>query len=229
MEPNINTQDVSGKKPSLFGMITSPSVQFERMKTKSPVWGAFFLFIIITAIVTSITMYQAMTSPEVLANVPNPEAAKMAGYFGIGLGAIGGIIGTAFWFFVAAGVYKIIMMFMSNDTPYMKVLSIYLYTYTITILGAIVNLILKLIIGGSAETSYTSLAPLFEPGTYLHGAASAFEVFSIWGLVVMGLGLQIVAGLSKKQATILIVIFFILSVAFSSLSGIGSSFSNLGQ
>ncbi len=59
--------------------------------------------------------------------------------------------------------------------------------------------------------------------------ASAFEVFSIWGLVVMGLGLQIVAGLSKKQATTIIVIFFILSVAFSSLSGIASSFSNLGQ
>ncbi|EOV9526590.1 Yip1 family protein [Bacillus cytotoxicus] len=229
MEPNVNAQDVSGKKPSLFGMITSPSVQFERMKTKSPVWGAFFLFVIITAIIASITTYQAMNNPEVLANIPDPEAAKMAGYFSIGIGVIGGLIGTIFWFFVVAGIYKIIMMFMGNDTPYMKVLSIYLYTYTITILGAIVNLILKLIIGGSAETSYTSLAPLFEPGTYLHGAASAFEVFSIWGLVVMGLGLQIVAGLSKKQATTIIVIFFILSVAFSSLSGIASSFSNLGQ
>lgn len=39
MEANINTQDVGVKKPSLLGMITSPGEQFERMKTKSPVWG----------------------------------------------------------------------------------------------------------------------------------------------------------------------------------------------
>ena len=47
METNINTQDVEVKKPSLFGMITSPEVQFERMKTKSPVWGAFILFVLL--------------------------------------------------------------------------------------------------------------------------------------------------------------------------------------
>ena len=40
MEANINTQDVGAKKPSLLGMIT-PGEQFERMKTKSPVWGHF--------------------------------------------------------------------------------------------------------------------------------------------------------------------------------------------
>ncbi len=39
MGANINTQDVGAKKPSLLGMITSPGEQFERMKTKSPVWG----------------------------------------------------------------------------------------------------------------------------------------------------------------------------------------------
>ena len=33
MEANLNTQKVSGEKPSLFGMITSPGLQFERMKT----------------------------------------------------------------------------------------------------------------------------------------------------------------------------------------------------
>lgn len=39
MEANINTQDVGAKKPSLFGMITSPGLQFERMKTSNKVWG----------------------------------------------------------------------------------------------------------------------------------------------------------------------------------------------
>ncbi|PEC21084.1 Yip1 family protein [Bacillus cereus] len=224
MEANLNTQDVGAKKPSLFGMITSPGVQFERMKTKSPVWGAFFLFIILTAAIAGVGMYQIVNHPEVMGEIPDAEAAKVAGYFGIGFGALGGLFGTAIWFFVAAVIYKVIMMFMSNDTPYMKLLSIYVYTYTISILGAIVNFIIRMIIGGDMETSYTSLATLFEPGTVAHGAASSFEVFNIWGLVVMGLGLHITAGLSKKQATILIVIFFILSVGFSSLSGLAPKF-----
>lgn len=43
METNINIQDVGVKKPSLFGMITSPGLQFERMKTSKKVWGVFFL------------------------------------------------------------------------------------------------------------------------------------------------------------------------------------------
>ena len=34
MEVNINKQDVGAEKPSLFGMITSPGLQFERMKTR---------------------------------------------------------------------------------------------------------------------------------------------------------------------------------------------------
>ncbi|MEK4501959.1 Yip1 family protein [Bacillus sp. FSL R12-0069] len=223
MDANINTQDVGAKKPSLLGMITSPGVQFERMKTKSPVWGAFFLFIILTAVIAGIGMYQVMNHPDVI-KVPDAEAAKVVGYFGIGIGVVGGIFGTTIWFFVAAAIYKVIMMFMSNDTSYMKLLSIYVYTYTISILGVIVNFILRMVLGGGIETSYTSVATLFEPHTVAHGIASSFEIFNIWGLVVMGSGLHITAGLSKKQATILIVIFFILSAGFNSLSGIISNF-----
>ncbi|AIY72872.1 hypothetical protein NT98_5824 (plasmid) [Bacillus cereus] len=43
MKANMNIQDVGVKKPSLFGMITSPGLQFERMKTSKKVWGVFFL------------------------------------------------------------------------------------------------------------------------------------------------------------------------------------------
>ncbi|MDM5157319.1 Yip1 family protein [Bacillus sp. DX1.1] len=220
MEPNVNTQKVGGEKPSLLGMITSPGLQFERMKTKSPVWGAFFLFIVIAAIASAVTAYQAMNNPELIGNAPDEAAAGMMRNIALGAGAITGLLGAAVWFFIAAGFYKIIMMLMGNDTPYMKLLSIYLYASIVTYLGVVVNLILRVVLGGDATTSYTSLGTLFEPGTFAYGIGSAFEIFSIWGLVVTGLGLHIAAGLSKKQATILVVVFFILSVAFSSLTGL---------
>ena len=51
MEANINTQDVGVKKPSLLGMITSPGVQFERMKTSNAVWGAFWLLVLLGGLI----------------------------------------------------------------------------------------------------------------------------------------------------------------------------------
>ncbi len=133
--------------------------------------------------------------------------------FALGGGALVGVIGTPIGLFIAAGFYKIIMMFMSNDTPYMKILSIYLYANLVYYIGGLLNVALGFVFDGNGVDVYTSLAPLFEKGTVLHGIGSSIEIFNIWSLVLTGLGLHIVAGLSKKQATTLIVIFFVLSVA----------------
>ncbi|MCQ6534380.1 YIP1 family protein [Bacillus mycoides] len=224
MEANINTQDVGSKKPSLFGMITSPGVQFERMKTKSPVWGAFFLFAILGTITAAVVAYLALVNTPELAKELKGDSAGMVKGFTLGGGAIFGFLGTIVGLFIVAGFYKVIMMFMSNDTPYMKILSIYLYANIVYYFGGILNAVLGFILGGNGTDKYTSLAPLFDQGTVAYGIGSAFEVFNIWSLILTGLGLQIVAGLSKKQATILISIFFILSIGFSMLGGMFSGF-----
>lgn len=116
------------------------------------------------------------------------------------------------------------MMFMSNDTPYMKILSIYLYANLVYYIGGLLNAGLGFIFDGNGTDVYTSLAPLFEQGTVAHGIASSIEIFNIWSLILTGLGLHIVAGLSKKQATILIVIFFILTIALGVVRGLVSGF-----
>ncbi|MCW9132825.1 YIP1 family protein [Bacillus paramycoides] len=224
MEANINTQDVGSKKPSLFGMITSPGVQFERMKTKSPVWGGFFLFLLMGTIFAAVAAYLSLINTPDLAKVLKDDTAGIVKGTTLGFGAIGGLVGTAFGLFVVAGFYKVIMMFMSNDTPYMKILSIYIYANVVFYIGSLLNVALGYILGGNGTDKYTSLGPLFEQGTIAHGIGSAFEVFNIWSLILTGLGLHIVAGLSKKQATILISIFFILSIGFSMLGGMFSGF-----
>lgn len=116
------------------------------------------------------------------------------------------------------------MMLMGNDTPYMKILSIYLYANLVFYIGGLLNVVLSLIFDGNGTDAYTSLAPLFEKGTVLNGIASSIEIFNIWSLILTGLGLHIVAGLSKKQATILIVIFFILTVGLGFLKGLANGF-----
>ena len=66
MEANINTQDVGAKKPSLLGMITSPGLQFERMKASEKIWGMFFLVALLQGLVGGLTTYVVNTSPEMI-------------------------------------------------------------------------------------------------------------------------------------------------------------------
>ncbi|MCP9280247.1 Yip1 family protein [Bacillus wiedmannii] len=224
METNINTQDVGSKKPSLLGMITSPGEQFERMKMKSPVWVAFLIFVLIGTVTTAAVFYLSVVNTPEVAKEMNGQDGQMIKWLALGGGALFGLFGTPIGLFIAAGFYKVIMMLMGNDTPYMKILSIYLYANLVFYIGSLLNVGLGLIFEGNGTDAYTSLAPLFEKGTVLNGIASSIEIFNIWSLILTGLGLHIVAGLSKKQATILIVIFFILTIGLGFLKGLGNSF-----
>ncbi|MGG2063472.1 Yip1 family protein [Bacillus sp. S14(2024)] len=221
MEPNINTQKVSGEKPSLFGIITSPALQFEKMKHSNAVWGAFWLLAVLAGIVAVLGVYIYSLTPEGIETNAKLGAAAPPLAVSLGMGFVFGLIGMIIGFFISAAVYKVLMMFMGNDTSYKKLLTIVVYTSFITLLGLLVNYILALVLGGTGKEMYTGLGPIFSSaGGVVHGIAKSFEVFTIWGLVVTGLGLQITAGLSKKQATILVIIFFILSLGFGALGGL---------
>ncbi|MGG1792466.1 Yip1 family protein [Bacillus mycoides] len=211
MEVNINTQDVGVKKPSLFGMITSPGLQFERMKTSKKVWRMFFLVALLQGLLGGLSAYVIHTSPEMLKM--KKELGELAGQssltseviYGIGSSFAGAMIGTLF----IAAIYKIFMMFFGNDTPYKTLLNIVVYTNIVLIIGGLINTILSLIFG-NGTTQYTSLSLLFTEGTFAYGIGNTIEVFYVWNLVLIWLGLHITSGLSKVKASIPIIFLFII-------------------
>lgn len=215
MEANMNTQDVGVKKPSLFGMITSPGVQFERMKTNKKVWGMFLFVALLQGLLGGLSAYVIHTSPEMLKM--KKELDELAGQSsltsevisGIGSSFAGAMIGTLF----IAAIYKIFMMFFGNDTPYKTLLNIVVYTNIVLIIGGLINTILSLIFG-SGTTQYTSLGLLFKEGTFVYGIGNTIEIFYVWNLVLIWLGLHITAGLSKVKALIPIIILFIIKAVF---------------
>ncbi|MGW6190366.1 Yip1 family protein [Bacillus cereus] len=219
MEMNINTQDAGAKKPSLFGMITSPGVQFERMKTSNAVWGAFWLLVLLAGIVGGLTSYVYSLTPEAI-KMNKDLAISVTPVMSFGTGAVLGAIGMAVGFFISAAVYKVLMMLMSNDTSYKKLLTISVYSSIISLLGLLINTVLALVLGGSGQEMYTGLGPIFASSSgVVKGIASKFEVFTIWGFAVTWLGLQITAGLSKKQATTITIVFFVLTLGLGALQG----------
>ncbi|AXK21067.1 TPA: DUF1282 family protein [Bacillus toyonensis] len=215
MEANLNTQKVGGEKPSLFGMITSPGLQFERMKASEKVWGMFFLVALLQGLVGGLTTYVVNTSPEMVKM--QKELGELAGkgsitsevIYGIGSGFVGAMIGALF----VAAIYKVFMMFFGNDTSYKKLLTIVVYTNIILIIGGLINGIIALILDGGA-TQYTSLGPLFDQGSLAYGIGNTIELFYLWNLVLIWLGLQVTAGLSKVKAAIPIIVLFIIKAAF---------------
>lgn len=219
MEANINTQDVGSKKPSLFGMITSPGVQFERMKTSNAVWGAFWLLVLLGGLVGGFAAYVYSLTPEAIKLNKELGVTVSAGMtYGMGFGV--GALGMGFSFLISAVVYKVLMVFMSNDTSYKKLLAITVYSSVISLIGVLINIILAYILGGSGQEMYTGLGPIFaSSSSVVKGIVSKFEVFTIWGYVVTWLGLQITAGLTKKQATIITIVFFVLTLGMGALQG----------
>ncbi|OUB64839.1 hypothetical protein BK750_17440 [Bacillus thuringiensis serovar jegathesan] len=58
------------------------------------------------------------------------------------------------------------------------------------------------------------LGLLFTEGTFAYGIGNTIEVFYVWNLVLIWLGLHITAGLSKVKASIPIIIIFIIKAFF---------------
>ncbi|MGG0704375.1 Yip1 family protein [Bacillus paramobilis] len=216
MEANVNTQKAGGEKPSLFGMITSPGLQFERMKTTEKVWGMFFIVALLQGLVGGLNSYITYTSPEMI-----EMQKKLGGEFAkqgslvsdVISGTIWGIVGVMIATLVIAAIYKVFMMFYGNDTSYKKIVMIIVYADIIVIIGGLINGVIALILG-AGPTAYTSLGPLFDQGSLAYGIGNTVELFYLWNLVLIWLGLQVTAGLSKVKAAIPIIVLFIIKAGF---------------
>jgi hypothetical protein len=218
METNVEFENAKAKKPSLFGMITSPGIQFERMKEKTPIGLTIFFMFVLMAIGGALASYISLNNP-VIKNINSTAGMQIPVSLTIGMGAVGAGVGGLISFFIIAAFYKLCMIFMGNDTPYKKLLGVTVYSSIISSIGLFVNGIIAILLGGY-ETTYTSLAPLVGDNPTLKAIAGQFDIFDIWYYVVIMIGMQIVAGLSRNKAIVLVVILFLIGIGFSSLSGL---------
>ncbi len=216
MEANVNTQKAGGEKPSLFGMITSPGLQFERMKTTEKVWGMFFIVALLQGLVGGLNSYITYTSPEMIEmkkKLGGALAEQGSLVSNLISSTIWGIVGVMIATLVVAAIYKVFMMFYGNDTSYKKIVMIIVYADIVVVIGGLINGVIALILG-AGPTAYTSLGPLFDQGSLAYGIGNTIELFYLWNLILIWLGLQVTAGLSKVKAAIPIIVLFIIKAVF---------------
>ncbi|WP_439875343.1 YIP1 family protein [Bacillus mycoides] len=208
------------KKPSIFGMIGNPVLQFKRMKNHITIAKVLFIILFLSGVAGAIQMLAHEKTAEGMQKTGKLAEISGAGVplMGVlGVGFVVALITALFGYLFTAFLYKVFLVFTESYATYKTVLCITLYVSVITLLGRVCNAILAIGLGGNGKEAYTSLAGLFEKGTMLYAVGSKFELFSIWALFVTALGLQIVAGISKKQSMIIIAVFFSLSVLFGAI------------
>ncbi|WP_147535289.1 YIP1 family protein [Bacillus marasmi] len=218
MQAEVNLEEVkTSKKPNLFGMLFSPSLQFERMKVKAPIALPLIMMMIFAGITSALVAYISLGNPILQENEELAELGiDIPVGVTLGMGAATGVIGVAIGFLLVALFYKVAMMIIGNDTTFKTLFSLVVHVSIISTVGLLLNGLIALAIGGY-EPYYTSLAPLFVDNQLIHTIAVNFDIIHVWYYVVFALGLQAVAGLSKKQAITVVIIEFIIGVGFSSI------------
>lgn len=202
------------EKPSLLGIITSPTEQFKRIRKRPVFWGAL-------VIVMVLSMFGLMlTSMGVeLPNVDDLSEEEIAIGKTIGtisimiIGALTLVIDTLF----STVLYLLIAKINRTKVSFRQLFSMNTYITLITALGFVVNGLIIAIIGDYSEND-TLLSSL---GAYINIEGSAgilldhIEVFSIWTLILTAIGLQKVAKFTKGQAWIVVIAFFVVGLIFA--------------
>ena len=89
---------------------------------------------------------------------------------------------------------------------------IIVYADIVVVIGGLINGIIALILG--ADNCVYKFRILFDQGSLAYGIGNTIELFYLWNLVLIWLGLQVTAGLSKVKAAIPIIVLFIIKAGF---------------
>ncbi|PEU06729.1 YIP1 family protein [Bacillus sp. AFS019443] len=218
METNTTLNDDLTKKPSIFSMITSPTLQFQRMRTHKPIIVPLIIILLLTIITSILISYVTLNNPAIKQMNGN-SAFQLSTHITFlttfGFATISGIISV----FCAPIFYKNIMIFFGIDTTYKELLCVTLYSVFIMKFGMLLNGTIAVLLG-DYQISYTSLAPLLTDHPILHAMAQRVDIFAIWYYIVLGIGLYVLTGLHKKKISILVIVLFVITTALMSIGGI---------
>jgi hypothetical protein len=205
------SEEVKGKNPSIWGMIWSPTEQFERIKERPKIWGALAIVTVLFVIGMYLT---SLGIPMEIEGISEEQLAQISMFSTITL-MITGVITPIFGVLISTVIYLIIAKIARSEVSFKQLFSMNTYIMIISALSVIVNGIGIALLSGSVETIYTSLGSLIEAEGAMGALLNSLELFTIWGVILSAIGLQKVANFSKGLAWTISIIFFAIGVIFA--------------
>lgn len=207
--------EVKEEKPSLLGIITNPTEQFEKIRKRPVFWGALMIVMIIT-IVGLWFSSRGVEVPELEGLSEEEIAMGQVGTMIIVL--ILGTLTTVVSILFSTVLYLLIAKVNRSKVTFRQLFSMHTYIMLITALSIAVNgIIMALLNNGSTENDalYTSLGAFINVDGPMGVLLANIEVFGIWTLILTIIGLQKVAQFTKSQAMIVALVFFFVGIIFA--------------
>src|SRR5436853_2149868 len=235
-----------------IGTIFSPGETFQDVNRK-PTWLVPFLICIVMAMAFWWFLFwhfdagwhqflqKTMEDRATQTNTPKPTPQDMERIFlftkwGYMIGF--GVVLTPILHFASSGALALGMMLMQAKTTFKKILSVVAWSWAVTgVLQLIVTVASAFVRGSEAQENFnprnlgslslTSLAALLPDDTspFLKALAGAINVFSIWYLILLMIGLTAVSGLRKAKsssfAPMVVGLWLVAILIFSGLASLG--------
>jgi hypothetical protein len=242
-----NKKEEALTKPSMglfsriIGVIFSPSRTFSYLN-KRPDWLGVLIVIIIFSLCMSLlyaqkTDLKAMTRlqlersgrAEQMTEAQLDRAADISGKIGRYMMIVGPILGTPIAFLIVAGLLHLIFSLFQGDTTFKKVFSIVAHSYVPGIFASIIGILLLLTRKVNEipieELVKSNLSILFvqgETSKFLWNLSQSIDLFSIWAVVLLGIGMAAISKLKQRTSYIIVFSLWIVWVLINAfVRGLG--------
>ncbi len=124
---------------------------------------------------------------------------------------------------IAAVLFFVFNVLLGGDSSYRRVFSLYCYSSLVAIPSMIVKF--PLIMAKGNMNVQTSPALVLSPdsqGSFLYSVLSSFDVFTIWQVILLSIGLGVMYKFSTKKAFVAVLILWMIWIGLK--SGLGSVF-----
>lgn len=222
--PSLGSTSLAAR---LFNVFATPGDVFEEVKSGKPSLGNWLAPVLLASLVGIISIWVMFSLPTVQQEVRNAQEKKfdeiarkqnmspqqteqfkeqMERFSGVTLikiaGTFGAVAGSFFWLFaLALGIWLLGVKVLKGQFVYMQAVEVAGLGMMIGVLGGIVGLLLVVAKG----SMFVSCGPAlllseFDPKNKVHLALVALNVFSLWHLGVMSVGVSKLSGVSAAKA-----------------------------
>lgn len=208
-------------------VFVSPSEVFKSINVKPNFWMPVILMVVFTLGFYLLFFSQfkeglLVTMEEQMRNSPNPlpeefiqKTARISAISTVVMTPVVSIVGML----LSALYYWVFGMILKGKGGYTKHLSLIAHVSLVGLLSVIIMSVMILITGefqlNEPITSLASLLPDSMNVSPLYGMAVKIEVFTIWRMCLIYLGLKEIGGLSSKKSLIIVITAFVLGMLFT--------------
>lgn len=157
------------EKPSILGILTSPSLQFKRLKTQRNIFLPLTVLILLIIASSALFSWNSLNNPSLImynSGTGSSVSKKVQFLTSFGITAISCI---AALFFIHI-FYKNVMIFWGVDIKYKETLCIIIYSSFVLRLGMLLNGLIAFYLN-AYEISYTGLGAIVTNNMILHAIA----------------------------------------------------------